>query len=249
MPSKVSAGERSVMTRQTTPIPPGTAVPDEVRTRRGALRFSDGFPDDATLQTPFDNLDFQRATMSYLPGIAPVDMAVLREMLLPWGRHCWTPPSSSTSGVVPRIPGWQRRGPVSGCCMRSPSSTPPTHRSLAPRRIRCTSRRTCPSTTSGALRSTTRRHDPCCGPSSSGPRWPAMTRASPGTKTVQWISSSGPDRRVTAATGSKPSVESVGSRSSAATVRLNRGSARPGDFPTSCRSVRRPASGARVDCA
>lgn len=85
MLGKVSARERTVVTRQTTPIPPGIAVPDEVRTRLGTLRFSDGFPDDATVQTLFDNLDFQRAVEAYLLGIAPVDMAVMRKMLLRWG--------------------------------------------------------------------------------------------------------------------------------------------------------------------
>ena len=68
-----------------TPIPPGIEIPDEVQTRLGTLRFFDGFPDDATTQTLFDNLDFQRAVQAYLLGLAPVDMAVMRKALLAWG--------------------------------------------------------------------------------------------------------------------------------------------------------------------
>jgi hypothetical protein len=68
-----------------TPIPPGIEVPAEVQTRLGTLRFFDGFPDDATTQVLFDNLDFQRAVQAYLLGLAPVDMAVMRKALLAWG--------------------------------------------------------------------------------------------------------------------------------------------------------------------
>jgi hypothetical protein len=46
---------------KTTAIPPGIAAPDKIETRLGTLKFFDGFPDDATVQKPYDNLDFQRA--------------------------------------------------------------------------------------------------------------------------------------------------------------------------------------------
>ncbi|NGP07466.1 DUF1254 domain-containing protein [Rhodococcus sp. 14C212] len=69
----------------TTPIPPGIAVPDEVPTRLGTLRFFDGFPDDATTRTLFDNLDFQRAVQAYLQGLAPVAIAAMRRALVQWG--------------------------------------------------------------------------------------------------------------------------------------------------------------------
>ncbi|WP_411573468.1 DUF1254 domain-containing protein [Streptomyces fradiae] len=75
------------------PAPPGIACPDEVRTRLGTLRFSDGFPDDATVRTLFDNLDFQRAVQAYLLGLAPVDMAVMRTALSRWG------PANSTMAI------------------------------------------------------------------------------------------------------------------------------------------------------
>jgi hypothetical protein len=50
----------------TTPVPPGIETPDTVETRLGALHFFDGFPDDATVQTVYDNLDFQRAVQASL---------------------------------------------------------------------------------------------------------------------------------------------------------------------------------------
>ena len=76
-----------------TPIPPGIEVPDEVQTRLGTLRFFDGFPDDATTQTLFDNLDFQRAVQAYLLALPPVDLAALRRALLEWG------PANSTMAI------------------------------------------------------------------------------------------------------------------------------------------------------
>src|SRR5512144_1260376 len=68
----------------TTPIPPGIEVSDQVQTRLGTLRFFDGFPDEATTRVLFDNLDFQRAVQAYPLGLAPVDMAVMRQALLAW---------------------------------------------------------------------------------------------------------------------------------------------------------------------
>lgn len=63
------------------PVPSGIACPAEVRTRLGTLRFFDGFPDDATVRTLYENLDFQRAVQAYLLGLAPVDMATMRTAL------------------------------------------------------------------------------------------------------------------------------------------------------------------------
>jgi hypothetical protein len=53
----------------TTDIPPGIITPDRVETRLGTLRFFDGFPDDATVQTLYDNLDFQRAVQAHLAAL------------------------------------------------------------------------------------------------------------------------------------------------------------------------------------
>lgn len=44
-----------------TQMPPGVAAPDSVDTRLGTLKLDSGYPDDATAQVIYDNLDFQRA--------------------------------------------------------------------------------------------------------------------------------------------------------------------------------------------
>jgi hypothetical protein len=69
----------------TTQVPAGIASPDKVETRLGTLEFFDGFPDDASVEKVYDNLDFQRAVQAYLLALAPVNMAGLREGLLTVG--------------------------------------------------------------------------------------------------------------------------------------------------------------------
>ena len=61
--------------KMTTDIPPEITTPDSVKTRIGTLKFRDGFPDDATTQKVYDNLDFERGVEAFLnamPG-ASVD--------------------------------------------------------------------------------------------------------------------------------------------------------------------------------
>jgi hypothetical protein len=71
--------------KMTTNIPEGIAAPDKMQTRLGTLKFFDGFPDQETVRKVYDNLDFQRAVQAYLLGLAPVNMAGLREGLLSVG--------------------------------------------------------------------------------------------------------------------------------------------------------------------
>ena len=71
--------------KMTTEIPAGIAAPDQMQTRLGTLQFFDGFPDKETVTKVYDNLDFQRAVQAYLLGLAPVNMAGLREGLLSVG--------------------------------------------------------------------------------------------------------------------------------------------------------------------
>ena len=52
--------------KMTTDIPPSITTPDTVETRLGTLKFIDGFPDDATAQKLYDNLDFQRGVQAFL---------------------------------------------------------------------------------------------------------------------------------------------------------------------------------------
>ncbi len=60
--------ELSDMTRakMATEIQAAITMPDRVETRLGTLRFTDGFPDDATVEKVFDNLDFQHAVQAFL---------------------------------------------------------------------------------------------------------------------------------------------------------------------------------------
>jgi hypothetical protein len=71
--------------KMTTEIPPGIASPDKVDTRLGTLKFFDGFPDKATVEKLYDNLDFQRAVQGYLLAIPPVSQFANRKGSLEWG--------------------------------------------------------------------------------------------------------------------------------------------------------------------
>ncbi len=71
--------------KMTTSLPPGIASPDKVETRLGALSFFDGFPDKATVDRLYDNLDFQRAVQAYLLAIPAVSQAANRNEILKLG--------------------------------------------------------------------------------------------------------------------------------------------------------------------
>src|SRR5262245_17482338 len=58
--------------KMSTDIPSSITTPDEVQTRLGTLKFTDGFPDDATVQKVYDNLDFQRGVEAYLSALPAV---------------------------------------------------------------------------------------------------------------------------------------------------------------------------------
>ena len=55
--------------KMATDIPAAITMPDRVETRLGTLQFSDGFPDDATVEKVFDNLDFQHAVQAFLTSM------------------------------------------------------------------------------------------------------------------------------------------------------------------------------------
>lgn len=82
--------------KMTTDIPPGIASPDKVKTRLGTLKFFDGFPDQASVEKLYDNLDFQRAVQAYLLALPPVSMVALREGLTQWGPANTTIPTFET---------------------------------------------------------------------------------------------------------------------------------------------------------
>lgn len=79
------ADSRPATYKMTTTIPEGIAIPDQVDSRIGTLNFFDGFPDDATVEKLYDNLDFQRAVQAFLLGIPAVNMSALRKGLLELG--------------------------------------------------------------------------------------------------------------------------------------------------------------------
>lgn len=81
----IPGSAQSSQYKMTTDIPPGIAMPDSVETRLGTLTFFDGFPDDASVEKIYDNLDFQRAVQAYLLALPAVNMAGLREGLLQLG--------------------------------------------------------------------------------------------------------------------------------------------------------------------
>jgi hypothetical protein len=64
-----------------TSMPPGVTSPDKVETRIGTLNFFDGFPDRASADTLYDNLDFQRAVQAYLLAIPAVSQAANRNAI------------------------------------------------------------------------------------------------------------------------------------------------------------------------
>lgn len=47
-------------------MPPGVAAPDTIEIRFGTLHFFDGFPEKASVDELYENLDFQRAVQAYL---------------------------------------------------------------------------------------------------------------------------------------------------------------------------------------
>src|SRR5579863_9019903 len=64
--------------KMATDIPPEITTPDSVETRLGTLHFFDGFPDDATVQKVYDNLDFQRGVQTFLSGMPGTSLVGMR---------------------------------------------------------------------------------------------------------------------------------------------------------------------------
>jgi hypothetical protein len=64
--------------KMTTPIPASITTPDSVDTPIGTLKFFDGFPDDATVEKVYDNLDFQRGVQAFLSGMPGASLVGMR---------------------------------------------------------------------------------------------------------------------------------------------------------------------------
>jgi len=68
-----------------TPTAPGVATPDKVDTSIGTLNLRDGYPDAATVQKIYDNLDASRALQAYLLALPIVNQAGMRDALRKFG--------------------------------------------------------------------------------------------------------------------------------------------------------------------
>jgi hypothetical protein len=64
-----------------TPIPAGITTPDKVDTRIGTLKFEGGYPDAATVEKVYDNLDFQRGIEAYLNTMQGASLVAMRRGL------------------------------------------------------------------------------------------------------------------------------------------------------------------------
>src|SRR5262245_319115 len=61
-----------------TDIPEEITIPDTIETRLGTLKFTDGFPDDATVEKVYDNLDFQRGVQAFLTCMPAASLSAMR---------------------------------------------------------------------------------------------------------------------------------------------------------------------------
>ena len=59
-------------------IPESILTPDEVETPIGTMRFFDGFPDEATVELAYDNLDRSRAMEAFLDFVPMASLEALR---------------------------------------------------------------------------------------------------------------------------------------------------------------------------
>lgn len=69
----------------TTDIPPSITTPDVIETSLGTMRFFDGFPDEATVQKVYDNLDLQRGVQVFLTCIPPASAYAFRTGIRSFG--------------------------------------------------------------------------------------------------------------------------------------------------------------------
>jgi hypothetical protein len=68
-----------------TDMPAGITAPAEVKTRLGTLKTIDGFPDKATIEKVYDNLDFQRGVQAVLTAMPAASLSAMRKGLRGFG--------------------------------------------------------------------------------------------------------------------------------------------------------------------
>jgi hypothetical protein len=80
-----------------TEMPAGIMAPTEVKTRLGTLRTNDGFPDKATIEKVYDNLDFQRGVQAMLVAMPAASLVGFRRGLREQG------PDNQTVVIWPNL--------------------------------------------------------------------------------------------------------------------------------------------------
>ncbi|ANY80898.1 hypothetical protein BB934_23915 [Microvirga ossetica] len=80
-----TAAHAQTAPKMKTDIPPEITTPDTVETRLGTLKFTDGFPDQATRDKVYDNLDFQRGVQAFLTGVPGASAAAIRAAIRKFG--------------------------------------------------------------------------------------------------------------------------------------------------------------------
>lgn len=68
-----------------TDIPPSIVTPETLQTRLGRLQLHDGFPDDATVEKVYDNLDFERGVQAFLNNLGPATLVPYRKTMTGFG--------------------------------------------------------------------------------------------------------------------------------------------------------------------
>jgi hypothetical protein len=81
VPTATLAQSTGAKPKMATEIPPAITTPDTVETRLGTLKYFDGFPDDATVQKVYDNLDFERGVQAFLTAMPGASVYALRDGL------------------------------------------------------------------------------------------------------------------------------------------------------------------------
>ncbi len=76
-----ATAESAKQYKYTTPIAPGVAVPDKVESSIGTLHLDYGYPNAATVEKIYDNLDRSRALQAYLMAIPIVNQAGMRDSI------------------------------------------------------------------------------------------------------------------------------------------------------------------------
>lgn len=76
-----ASAQTAAKMKMTTDIPKSITTPDSVETRLGTLKFTDGFPDDATVEKAYDNLDFQRGVQAFLTAMPGASLVAMRHAL------------------------------------------------------------------------------------------------------------------------------------------------------------------------